>query len=81
MIINPITVIKSLKVLKPLCTVSAGIDPDLDRFRDILRGKAREELKKFKNPGEMAAIKGGKLCGTLANIRNTLMGGFCFKDV
>ena len=61
MIINPITVIKSLKVLKPLCTVSAGIDPDLDRFRDILRGKAREELKKFKNPGEMAAIKGGKL--------------------
>ncbi|MBI3591419.1 MAG: DUF444 family protein [Candidatus Melainabacteria bacterium] len=36
-------------------------DPDLQRYNDILRGKAREELKKFKTPGEMLGIKGGKI--------------------
>ncbi len=36
-------------------------DPDLQRYNEILKGKAREELKKFKSPKEMIAKKGDKL--------------------
>ncbi len=36
-------------------------DPDLQRYNDILKGKAREDLKKFKTPGEMLGIKGGNI--------------------
>ena len=36
-------------------------DPDLERYQEILKGKAREDLKKFKTPGEMFGIKGGKI--------------------
>lgn len=36
-------------------------DPDLQRYNEILRGKARDELKKFKKPGDMLARKGDKI--------------------
>ena len=36
-------------------------DPDLQRYQDILKGKVREDLKKFKTPGEMFGVKGGKI--------------------
>lgn len=38
-----------------------GVDPDYDRFSKILKGKAREELKKFISPEKMNIIKGGKV--------------------
>lgn len=41
--------------------LSAGLDPDVDRYNDILRGKAREKLKKFIDPGEMIGKKGDDL--------------------
>ncbi|GEM_PF-270174 len=36
-------------------------DPDLQRYNEILKGKARDELKKFKKPGDMLARKGDKI--------------------
>lgn len=36
-------------------------DPDLQRYNEILKGKAREDLKKFKIPGEKIGIKGGNI--------------------
>lgn len=39
----------------------ASSDPDLQRYNDILKGTAREELKKFKNSKEMIAKKGDKI--------------------
>ena len=36
-------------------------DPDLERYQGILKGRAREDLKKFKTPGEMFGVKGGKI--------------------
>lgn len=44
-----------------LFNLSPGIDPDLDRYNDILRGKARERLKKFISPGEMIGKKGDNI--------------------
>jgi uncharacterized sporulation protein YeaH/YhbH (DUF444 family) len=44
-----------------LFDVSASVDPDLDRYNEILKGKARKELLKFKNPNNMTGIKGGKI--------------------
>lgn len=44
-----------------LFDVSASVDPDLDRYNEILKGKARKELAKFKNPQTMTGVKGGKI--------------------
>lgn len=44
-----------------LFDVSASVDPDLERYNEILKGKARKELGKFKNPQEMIGVKGGKI--------------------
>ena len=41
--------------------LTGGMDPDLDRYNDILRGKAREKLKKFVDPGEMIGKKGDNI--------------------
>ncbi len=38
-----------------------GVDPDFDRFEKIIRGKAREELKKFISPDKMNIMQGGKV--------------------
>lgn len=38
-----------------------GVDPDSDRFQQIIRGKVREELKKFISREKMNIIKGGKV--------------------
>ena len=49
------------RMLNFLISDQVPADPDLHRYNEILKGKAREELKKFKTPGEMLGIKGGKL--------------------
>ncbi len=50
-----------LNQFRYLFDVSASVDPDLERYNQILKGKARKELLKFKNPQRMIGIKGGKI--------------------
>ena len=38
-----------------------GTDPDYDRFQKIVKGKAREDLKRFISPDKMNIVKGGKI--------------------
>ena len=38
-----------------------GVDPDFDRFEKIIKGRAREELKRFISPDKMNIIQGGKV--------------------
>ena len=38
-----------------------GVDPDFDRFQRIIKGKAREELKRFISPDKMNVSKGRKV--------------------
>lgn len=46
---------------RTLLDLHPGVDTDHDRYEKILRGKARKELLKFKNPREMIGIKGKDL--------------------
>lgn len=64
---NPV-VLPSLERFRDIALHHAGIFdvvssgyPDLARYNNILKGKAREELKKFKKPHEMIGIKGGNI--------------------
>lgn len=41
--------------------LNPGVDTDNDRYEKILRGRARKELLKFKNPREMIGRKGGDI--------------------
>lgn len=50
-----------LNQFRYLFDVSPSVDPDLSRYNEILKGKAREELRKFRKPGEMIGVKGGKI--------------------
>ncbi len=38
-----------------------GVDPDFDRFEKIVKGKAREELRRFVTPDKMNIVRGGKV--------------------
>ncbi len=44
-----------------LFTLIPGADKDVDRYKDIMKGKARRELLKFKDPSEFIGRRGGKL--------------------
>lgn len=41
--------------------LNPGVDTDNERYEKILRGRARKELLKFKNPREMIGRKGGDI--------------------
>jgi uncharacterized protein len=44
-----------------ICDLNPGVDPDVDRYNDILRRKAREKLKRFISPEEMIGRRGDKI--------------------
>ncbi len=44
-----------------LFSLTPGTDKDVDRYRDIMRGRARKELLKFKDPSEFIGKRGDKL--------------------
>src|SRR3989338_1954682 len=44
-----------------LFDVSASVDPDLERYNQILKRKAKKKLRKLKNPQERIGVKGGKI--------------------
>ena len=44
-----------------LFSLTPGADKDVDRYKDIMKGRARRELLKFKDPNKFIGKKGDKL--------------------